>query len=129
MWLLDQDQCMTLNRLQKKIILACKRMVKIMMKRFTIILACTRMVQIMTKGVTKKNGICCEVYMNNSPTFKENWVASPPNRRSRAKYKMFPSVSVRVQHREPGNMYPYNFEIQAHSLSISIAKTYLGKLL
>ena len=71
--------------------------------------------------------ICCEVYTNNSPTFKENWVASPPNRRSRAKYKMFPSVSVQVQHGEPGNMHPYNFEIQAHSLSISIAKTYLGK--
>ena len=36
----------------------------------------------------------------------------------------FPLVSVWVQHGEPGNMHPYNFEIQACSLLISIAKTY-----
>ena len=34
----------------------------------------------------------------------------------------FPLVSVQVWHREPGNMYPYNFETQTHSWSISFAK-------
>ena len=36
----------------------------------------------------------------------------------------FPLVSVWVQHGEPGNLHPYNFEIPTCSLSISIAETY-----
>ena len=35
----------------------------------------------------------------------------------------FPLVSVRVQHGEPGNMHPYNFE------PISFAKTYFGQII
>ena len=35
----------------------------------------------------------------------------------------FPLVSVQVQHREPGNMHPYNFE------PISFAKSYFGQII
>ena len=125
--LLDQDQCMTSNRLpkKKKIILVCKRMVKIMMKRFTIILACKRTVQIMTKRVTKKNGICCEVYTNNSTTFKRKiGLHHLPIGEVGPSIKCSHLSLSRCGTVESGNMHPYNFEIQAHSLSISIAKTY-----
>ena len=40
-----------------------------------------------------------------------------------SEHGMFPLVYVRVQHREPGNMHPYNFE------SISFAKTYFGQII
>ena len=49
--------------------------------------------------------------------------------RSILKYKgrmsehgVFPLVSVWVWHGEPGNMHPYNFETQTHSLFIPFAK-------
>ena len=38
-----------------------------------------------------------------------------------SEHGMFPLVYVQVQHGEPGNMHPYNFE------SISFTKTYFGQ--
>ena len=40
-----------------------------------------------------------------------------------SEHSVFPLVSVQVQHREPGNMHPYNFE------PIPLAKTSFGQII
>ena len=56
--------------------------------------------------------IYCKDHTSDSPTYTWNNILNQkvgciiPTRRRNIEYKMFPSVTVQVQHKEPGNMHP-----------------------